>query len=283
MKKKQLLLIAILSSVSSIHCAQVKIHNKTKQRVLARINDEKRATLFPEHSDIKRSLATHPGITLFSLGLAPAVSHAVAKRRKAKGYPSFVSINPGKAITLRTYWIEGGTAGGGPVGSHVTPLTVNPYGKPINKITFIRIKGYKTVTSTITALFNYIRYLATQYGNINLFASDANTIIYQDGLSGTKTSFPFGGNFNKQISLKIPILEEFTYNLSDHKIGRYSSAVVLLKNWKNAVFGKSHIVKNGRGGYKTIFKEMPPPGKKPTKKQSTNAFPAELKKLDKQR
>ncbi|TET35395.1 hypothetical protein E3J61_01990 [Candidatus Dependentiae bacterium] len=226
--KKKLLLCAILSSVSlSVYPANVLIRNYTDETVFARINNQRRSMIFDGEfidkefdQDMRRGLAP----------LTVASEPIMAIHRKLAGYPNFMKIKPGKSLVfttaLRRFRFK-----------EMRPFQTT-LGDPIKTITFIRVTGDKTITGTLLELRDQVNELAKQYGNIKMEVplSSDDPAILRDKLTETDRDAEYqriGQGRTTEQSIKLPILEEFTYTLPK---GGIKKGIVELQSWGTAVF-----------------------------------------------
>jgi len=204
--KKKILLIAMLSSMSvSIYPVSVFVRNNTDQPVWAQINNQKRRTLSPAEV-----------ATLFS---------STAERGK---YPDFFPIGPHDSRSLATA-----------VRKKLRKVGVGGVAS-IKKVRFVRVKGYKKVTDTFKNLRDRIDTLAKKYANIGIFRRLRVTgwlVFYVNYFKQRREGIALGKEPIKsaKITIELPQLEEFTYDLKDNPIRGFKKHVIELESWGKAV------------------------------------------------
>ncbi len=174
--KKQNLCIFTLSFLvaSAAHGATVYIKNNTYEPVWARINDQLRR----ERTEKEHKMGPLYAVLTFGI--------SIAERPK---FPHFKKITPGTST-----FFDSGL-------------------KSIKKITFLRIKRYKTVTIPPERLEETINPINEKYGNLHTIVNPYY-IRYYDGFKDKKTVF-----FNRErdlripetVTIKIPEFETFTF------------------------------------------------------------------------
>lgn len=228
--KKKLLLCAILSSVSlSVYPANVLIRNYTDETVFARINNQKRSMIFDEEEWEKK---TNQELRRILAPLTVASEPVMAIHRKMAGYPNFRKIKPGQSLVfttaLRRFRFK-------EMRSFQTTL-----GDPIKTITFVRVTGDKTITGTLLELKNQVKDFAKKYGNakISVPFDATQPVTLHVGFYNTSqnTYQKVSGITIDDYSIKLPILEEFTYTLPQ---GGIKKGIVELQSWGNAIFKKA--------------------------------------------
>jgi len=229
--KKQLLFIFCSGIAMSLYPAKVEIKNNTDQLVLAQINKQRRAKTFYSIRQEEYRYLYGAG-SVVTMGIPPVIVEPVAAIRRAVGIPNFVPIKPNSSAQLATTVFKGGLAGG------AYGETIPGKGRPITKITFARVKGFKTYTGYYKDLKEQLKLLAEKYGNIGISKLEsgypAYYASYYDALSGAKKKRVYFGPKGKDAaSIAIPIIEEFTYFFRrEDRIKRFEKdAVVELRKW----------------------------------------------------
>lgn len=201
--KKKILLIAILSSMSvSVYSASVSIRNNTDQPVWVQINNQKRRSL--------RAAEVEP---LF---------RATAERGK---YPDLYRIDPHEIRRLSTAVLKKSREEG-----------KGGVGFTIDKIRFVRVKGYKTVTATFQKLRKEIKRLASKYANIGIFTRlrrGGVEVVYVNYFDQKRELINLKGKpTSTKITIELPEIEEFFYDPA-WPIGGFKKHIVELTSWGN--------------------------------------------------
>jgi len=222
MKIKLLYMIACLGIHLSIQPAAVTILNNTDEPVLAQINNQRRAKTFYKPITWRRDL--YGAGSVVTMGIPPAIVEPVAAIRQAVGVPNFVTIKPNASVMFATTVFKGGVPGGA-----YSQTAFKKKGRPITKITFARVKGFKTIKGTLNELKKSLESLANTYGGIAL---SVRKHLYQNQLSGAKDRKLYGRH---RYAIRVPIMEQFTYELGENKIKRSEQdAIIELQTWGDA-------------------------------------------------
>lgn len=261
MKKRILSVFVLAGMTATLHPAKVIIENRTKEKVWARINDQKR----PQRTEIGQHMAgiKEGAAAVFTGGISELAVAPTRAVRSRFGYPNFWSIAPGKQKELGTAIFL----------KNIREAGISP--EAIRKVTFLRIKGEKTITGTAEELKKQVEQFAKQYGNTEIGFEYGDLFLYKDVIytpfDGPQKSWLY--RKGEKYNIQIPIIESFVYDFGTNPIR--TKRTLRLTSWGNAVQG----IYDKDKGYTREFKEIPQAAPRQVKQTALRRWIQEYKEL----
>lgn len=207
--KKKLMLILGLMAASQGFAATVRIENKSKHSIWARIND---ATRPFETEKLMNTL-----YALHALPVGGSLVVGAVSLVEGGNVANFKKIEPKKSTFFN---------------SELTP---------IKKITFLRVAKTKHVEKPAKEILQDLARITLKYGNIRILHTlkhGKNEITIQNDFDGTHYKYTFK-SLEEKMNYKMPVFEQFVVHPDIDTLT--TEARVHYNGWKNVVRLKSRL------------------------------------------